>query len=105
MLMAMAISATTSLFAASGKCVTTNKTRHLRGFKSLLFSLQQQTNLIYLLCSDELTPRRMAMVNKAFNMMDNDGSGQLTISDIAGIYDVSMNPEFLEGRKTRDEIL
>ena len=47
----------------------------------------------------------MAMVNKAFNMMDNDGSGQLTISDIAGIYDVSMNPEFLEGRKTRDEIL
>ena len=37
--------------------------------------------------------------------MDNDGSGQLTISDIAGIYDVSMNPEFLEGRKTRDEIL
>ena len=38
-------------------------------------------------------------------MMDTDGSGQLTISDIAGIYDVSMNPEFLEGRKTRDEIL
>lgn len=27
------------------------------------------------------------------------------MSDIAGIYDVSMNPEFLEGRKTRDEIL
>ena len=37
--------------------------------------------------------------------MDTDGSGQLTIGDIAGIYDVSMNPEFLEGRKTRDEIL
>ena len=54
---------------------------------------------------DELTPRRMAMVNKAFMMMDRDGSGQLTISDIASIYDVSMNPEFLEGRKTRDEIL
>lgn len=54
---------------------------------------------------DELTPRRMAMVNKAFQMMDRDGSGQLTISDIASIYDVSMNPEFLEGRKTRDEIL
>ena len=47
----------------------------------------------------------MNMVNKAFQMMDRDGSGQLTISDIASIYDVSMNPEFLEGRKTRDEIL
>ena len=47
----------------------------------------------------------MVMVNKAFAMMDRDGSGQLTIGDIASIYDVSMNPEFLEGRKTRDEIL
>ena len=45
------------------------------------------------------------MVDKAFQMMDRDGSGQLNIQDIAGIYDVSMNPEFLEGRKTREEIL
>ena len=54
---------------------------------------------------DELTQRRKAMVDKAFAMMDRDQSGQLTIQDIASIYDVSMNPEFLEGRKTRDEIL
>ena len=38
-------------------------------------------------------------------MLDKDGSEQINIQDIAGIYDVSMNPEFLEGRKTRDEIL
>jgi len=37
-------------------------------------------------------------------MLDKDGSGKITISDIAGIYDVSMNPEFLEGKKSRDEI-
>jgi len=54
---------------------------------------------------DELTQRRKVMVDKAFAMMDRDQSGQLTIQDIASIYDVSMNPEFLEGRKTRDEIL
>ena len=54
---------------------------------------------------DDLTPRRAAMVQKAFAMLDKDGQGGITISDIAGIYDVSMNPEFLEGRKTRDEIL
>ena len=47
----------------------------------------------------------MTMVNKAFGMLDTDGSGQININDISGIYDVSMNPEFLEGRKTRDEIL
>jgi len=45
------------------------------------------------------------MVNKAFAMMDRDGTGVVEIADIASIYDVSMNPEFLEGRKTRDEIL
>lgn len=37
--------------------------------------------------------------------MDRDGSGVINIDDIGAIYDVSMNPEFLEGRKTREEIL
>ena len=45
------------------------------------------------------------MVNKAFNLLDKDGSGKVTVSDIIGIYDVSMNPEFIEGRKTKEEIL
>jgi Ca2+-binding EF-hand superfamily protein len=45
------------------------------------------------------------MVEKAFVMLDKDGSGQITIEDIIGIYDVSMNPEFIEGRKTKEEIL
>lgn len=45
------------------------------------------------------------MVEKAFQMLDKDNQGGITLSDIAGIYDVSMNPEFLEGRKSRDEIL
>jgi Ca2+-binding EF-hand superfamily protein len=45
------------------------------------------------------------MVMKAFHMLDKDNSGQLTVSDICGIYDVSKNPEFLEGRATKDQIL
>jgi Ca2+-binding EF-hand superfamily protein len=45
------------------------------------------------------------MVAKAFAMLDKSNSGVITLSDVAGIYDVSMNPEFLEGRKSRDEIL
>jgi Ca2+-binding EF-hand superfamily protein len=54
---------------------------------------------------DELTERRRAIVERAFAVLDRDGSGQITISDIIGIYDVSMNPEFIEGRKTKEEIL
>lgn len=54
---------------------------------------------------DELSERRLNMVKKSFYMMDKDGSGQITAKDICNIYDVSMNPAFLEGRKTKDEIL
>jgi hypothetical protein len=34
--------------------------------------------------------------------MDKDRIGGISIKDIIGIYDVSMNPEFLENRKTRE---
>jgi Ca2+-binding EF-hand superfamily protein len=45
------------------------------------------------------------MVKKAFMMLDTYQTGKITVSDIVHIYDVSMNPEFLEGRKTKEEIL
>ena len=46
----------------------------------------------------------MNMVKKAFGRLDVNGTGSITINDCTGIYDVSMNPDFLEGRKTREEI-
>ena len=51
---------------------------------------------------EDLTPRRAKMVTKVFNMLDRDGSGFVSISDVIGIYDVSLNPEFIERRKTRE---
>lgn len=45
------------------------------------------------------------MVEKAFAMMDKDNSGKISLKDITYIYDVTLNPEFLEQRKTKDEIL
>ncbi len=54
------------------------------------------------------------MVNKIFQIMDRNGSGVLDLPDIGNylhlislvnVYDVSMNPEFIEGRKTKDQIL
>jgi len=45
------------------------------------------------------------MVKKAFGILDRNGSGVVNINEIAHIYDVSMNPEFLEGKKTKAEIL
>ena len=60
---------------------------------------------IYLCCRDELTPRRKNMVLKAFSMMDKNGSGTICVDDIVSIYDVSRNPDFIERRLTRDQIL
>jgi hypothetical protein len=37
--------------------------------------------------------------------MDRDGSNRVTISDINVIYDVSRNRDFIEGKKSREEIL
>lgn len=51
---------------------------------------------------DELSPRRVKMVEKIFLSMDRDGSGQISLSDVVQIYDVSMNHEFIEGKKTRE---
>jgi Ca2+-binding EF-hand superfamily protein len=45
------------------------------------------------------------MVEKAFRMMDRDNSGKLNLSDVVAIYDVSLNPEFVEHRKSKDQIV
>lgn len=37
--------------------------------------------------------------------MDRDGSGCLNVKDIAAIYDVSRNQDFIDGKKSKDEIL
>jgi Ca2+-binding EF-hand superfamily protein len=50
----------------------------------------------------ELNERRQAMVMMAYNVLDKDGSGQVTIKDIEMAYDVSFHPDFQSGRKTRE---
>ena len=54
---------------------------------------------------DELSERRLNMVKKAFSMLDKSGNGEITVSDIEGIYDVSSNAQFLEGSKTKEQVL
>ena len=51
---------------------------------------------------DDLNQRRKNMVLKAFAMMDKDGSGEITTSDIWNIYDVSRHPDFIEKRLTKE---
>jgi Ca2+-binding EF-hand superfamily protein len=52
-----------------------------------------------------MTPRRANMVEKVFKSLDRDGSGVINLIDVVQIYDVSLNPEFIELKKTKDQIL
>lgn len=52
-----------------------------------------------------LSDRCIAMTAKAFKMMDKDKSGEITAADIEGFYDVSQNPEFISGHKSKRQIL
>ena len=54
---------------------------------------------------DELTERRKALVEKAFSIMDKDGSGVIQVVDISEHYDVSFNEDYLQGIKTKEEVL
>lgn len=54
---------------------------------------------------DTLSKRRLGMINKAFESLDADGSGVLTVDDLRGKFNASKHPEFLAGRMTEDQIL
>lgn len=54
---------------------------------------------------DELTERKKAMVEKAFKILDKDGSGKITVQDVINIYNVQQHPDFISGKKGKDEII
>jgi len=41
------------------------------------------------------------MVDKAFAIMDRDGSGFITYRDVADVYDVTKDKDFQTGRKSK----
>jgi len=48
---------------------------------------------------------RVRAIDLAYDVLDRDGSGHVTMSDIAGHYDASMMPEVREGKMTEEEAL
>jgi calcyphosin len=53
----------------------------------------------------DLTAPRLALVKKAFQKLDKDGSGIVDIDDIKDVYNTSRHPDVLSGRKTSDQVL
>lgn len=50
----------------------------------------------------ELTPGRLALVKRAYQKLDRDGSGIVDINDIRGVYNANKHPDVLSGKKTED---
>lgn len=53
----------------------------------------------------DINPRREKMIMMAFRVMDRDQSGQITIDDIADVYDVRCDPDVLAGRQSKEDCL
>lgn len=53
----------------------------------------------------DLKPNRLALVKKAYEKLDKDGSGEVDYQDICEVYDAKKHPAVLEGRKTERQIL
>ena len=51
---------------------------------------------------DELSPRKLAMVERTFATMDQNGNGFISANDIAGRYVVDQHKDFISGSKTKD---
>ena len=43
----------------------------------------------------ELNPERLALVKKAFKMIDRDGSGMLEVDDIKDAYNATKHPDVI----------
>jgi len=52
-----------------------------------------------------MSARRLQWIGKAYDLLDKDGSGQVTKSDIAVAYDCSEHPEVIAGTMTEDEVI
>ena len=53
----------------------------------------------------EMNNRRKRLVMMAYDVLDKDGSGQVDILDFTAAYDVSQHPDYLNGKKSKDQVL
>ena len=51
----------------------------------------------------DLNENRLAWIKQAYDKLDINKDGQVTLDDIARIYDVSQHPDVVQGKKTPEE--
>jgi len=56
-------------------------------------------------CAPPLTERRLTMVRRVFDMLDEDKSGILTVSDVINKYQVNSHPDVARGKARPEDVL
>ena len=51
----------------------------------------------------DLNENRLGFIRQAYQKLDINGDGQVTLDDVARIYDVSQHPDVIDGKKTPEE--
>lgn len=53
----------------------------------------------------DLNDYRRSLVERAFKVLDKDGSGIIEVSDLVGVYNGKKHPAVMDGRKTEEQVL
>ena len=52
----------------------------------------------------ELNASRKAIIRSAYNKLDVNGDGTVKLDDIARLYDATKHPDYVQGRKTIEQV-
>jgi Ca2+-binding EF-hand superfamily protein len=52
-----------------------------------------------------MSKHRIDLIIQAYNKLDKNKDGTISVEDLKGVYNVSKHPKFLNGEWTEDQIL
>jgi uncharacterized protein (DUF2336 family) len=64
-----------------------------------------QLTCVHFLSQGVLSERRRQLVHLAFRILDRDGSGQVEMADIQGVYNAQSHPDVVMGKRSEQEVI
>eukprot|EP00128_Syssomonas_multiformis_P004487 Colp12_sorted_trinity150504_noHs@6078 len=52
-----------------------------------------------------MSKKRLTLIEQAFQKLDKNGSGDITVEDLIGVYDVRHHPKYQNGEWTQEQVL